>query len=105
MAPSVRPDCSERNRRLHVQLLAPLSLRPGQPLGLPAAELPSVAFGIEWPFKAVCHVAAARIACRRHRLGSLQAALPGATNEKQFGIAICADGSERFGQTLDEGRI
>jgi hypothetical protein len=53
-----------------------------------------MAVGVEWPFEAVRYVAAARIACRRHRLGGLQAPLPRATDEKQFAFAIGADGIE-----------
>src|SRR6185436_1074848 len=80
---------------LHVcQSWPPLTLRPREPLGFPADELPPMAVGVEWPFEAVRYVAAARVACRCHRLGGLQAPLPRATDEKQFAFAIGADGIE-----------
>ena len=64
-----------------------------------------MAIGIEWPFEPVRHVAAARITCRRHRLGRLQASLTRATNKKQFAVTVGAEGSEGFGETLDEGSV
>src|SRR5215831_1064789 len=80
-------------------------LRPRQPFGLPTTELASVAIGVEWPFEPIRHVAAARVARCRHCLGCLQAALARATDEEQLAVAIGTNGSERFGDALDECRI
>src|SRR2546421_6109743 len=114
-AASVRPasfrtptfrNATEWSARTHVDNRRRVSpLRPRQPLGLPAAELPSVTVGIEWPFEPVRHVATARKACRRHRLGRLQTSLARTTNEKQFAVAVCTNGSERFGDALHEGCV
>src|SRR5581483_4868082 len=106
-----RPSAKHPGTRLldlhALRLLAPgaLSLRPRETLGLPSCELPSVPVGIEWPFEPIRHVAAARVACRRHRLGRLQTSLPGTTDEEQFAIAAGADGVERLSDAFDEGCI
>jgi len=68
-----------------------LALRPGKAHGFPALEPPSMAIGIEWPLETVRDIATAPIASRRHRSGSLEAALPGATDEKQLAILIGAE--------------
>src|SRR5215471_419431 len=82
-----------------------LPLRPRQPFGLPTTELASVTIGVEWPFKPIRHIAAAREARCRHCLSCLQAALARATDEEQLAVAIGTNGSERFGEALDECRI
>src|SRR5262245_24676847 len=84
---------------------AQLTLRPGEAFGLPADGLPPMAVGIEWPLEAIRDVTAARVAGRRHRLGSFQAALPRATDEEQFAFTIGAEGSDRLDDTFDEGCI
>src|SRR5215467_8838579 len=80
-------------------------LRPRQPVGLPTTELASVTIGVEWPFEPIRHVAAARVARCRHCLGCLQTALARATDEEQFAVAVGTNGSERFGEALDECRV
>ena len=74
----------------------------GKPLGLPAAELPPVTVRIEWPLEPVRHVAAARVACRRHRLGRLQAPCARATDEKQFAVPCRRRWGRGLGEAFDE---
>src|SRR6516165_9364763 len=82
-----------------------LALRPGKAHGFPALEPPSMAIGIEWPLETVRDIATAPIASRRHRSGSLEAALPGATDEKQLAILIGAERRQRLDHPLDERSI